>query len=56
MPRPAYIYILANWKRVTYVGVTTNLPRRLEWHLSAAPPLPREAKDQPAVLPPVREG
>ena len=36
MPRPAYVYILANWKRATYIGVTTNLPRRIEWHLSGA--------------------
>ncbi len=36
MPRPAYVYILANWKRTIYIGVTTNLSRRLEWHLTGA--------------------
>jgi putative endonuclease len=36
MPRPTYVYILANWRRVTYIGVTTNLSRRLQWHLSGA--------------------
>jgi putative endonuclease len=36
MLRLAHVYILANWKRTTYIGVTTNLPRRLEWHLSGA--------------------
>ena len=34
MPRTYCVYFLTNWKRVLYIGVTSDLPRRLHQHLS----------------------
>jgi putative endonuclease len=32
----AYVCIRASWRRVLYVGVTSNLPRRIAQHRSAS--------------------
>ncbi len=37
MPRPGYVYILASWTRVLYIGVTSNLTQRMSQHAAAVP-------------------
>ena len=36
MPRQFCVYILANWRKTIYIGVTSNLPRRLAQHLDGS--------------------
>ena len=38
MQREFHVYILTNWSRTLYIGVTNDLPRRIDEHLNKRVP------------------